>query len=78
MCLIGEPGTAKTVMIKNYMETFDKEKFVNRALSFSAETSPILFQVGFLLFLFVFFVSLYFETCQIVFIRGFMQTKVRW
>ena len=45
LCLIGEPGTAKTVMIKNYMETFDKEKYVNRALSFSAETSPALFQV---------------------------------
>ena len=28
-----------------HMETFDKEKFVNRSLSFSAETSPILFQV---------------------------------
>ena len=44
--LIGEQGTAKTVMINNYMEGFNQEYHVSQTMNFSSATTPLLFQVG--------------------------------
>ncbi|XP_076449104.1 dynein axonemal heavy chain 5-like [Babylonia areolata] len=42
--LIGEQGTAKTVMIGNYMDSFDPEYRMSQSINFSSATSPLLVQ----------------------------------
>lgn len=42
--LIGEQGTAKTIMIKNYMKKMNPDTHMGRSFNFSSATSPYQFQ----------------------------------
>jgi dynein heavy chain len=38
---VGEPGTAKTVTINNYLETLDQDKYLNLVINFSSRTTSL-------------------------------------
>ncbi|PVD20700.1 hypothetical protein C0Q70_18859 [Pomacea canaliculata] len=42
--LIGEQGTAKTVMISKYMQSFSPEVYISQSINFSSATTPLLIQ----------------------------------
>lgn len=42
--LIGEQGSAKTVMMKSYMKKLNSENYLLRSFNFSSATSPYQFQ----------------------------------
>lgn len=43
--LIGEQGSAKTIMMKTFMKKLNSDKYLIRSFNFSSATSPYQFQV---------------------------------
>jgi dynein heavy chain len=42
--LIGEQGTAKTVMIQKYLNSYNPDTQISKTINFSSETTPNLYQ----------------------------------
>jgi len=44
--LIGEQGTAKTVIVNRFVAQYDREVHVHKAVNFSSATTPLIFQAS--------------------------------
>lgn len=55
----GEQGTAKTVMVKSFMSTYDSDLHINKSFNFSSASTPFMVQVKYPVNDFKFFESIY-------------------